>query len=191
MANIRVTCPACKTELEVDAAFEGQEVECGNCLEVFTAKPPTPSGGKIPGTGSSRGRKRADDEERPARSSRSSRSSGGSRRSRRDDDEDDDYDDEDDYDYYSPPRRSGGGNGLAVTALILGIVSIPMMCCCGYFVIPISLAAIITGGIGMRNPEGKGMAITGLVLGIISLALVVVAVIGVVGLNVMNPNKFK
>ena len=35
MPNIRVTCPTCKTELEVDAAHEGQEVECGNCLQVF------------------------------------------------------------------------------------------------------------------------------------------------------------
>ena len=60
MANIRVTCPACKSELEIDAEFEGQEVECGNCLEVFKAKRPGSAGssdaGKIPGAGSGRGR---------------------------------------------------------------------------------------------------------------------------------------
>ncbi|MBY0457120.1 MAG: hypothetical protein K2V38_07275, partial [Gemmataceae bacterium] len=45
MPDIRVTCPACKTQLEIDAAHEGQEVECGNCLEVFVAstKKPKPA----------------------------------------------------------------------------------------------------------------------------------------------------
>ena len=40
MANIRVTCPACKTTLEIDKKFEGEEIECGNCLEVFKAERP-------------------------------------------------------------------------------------------------------------------------------------------------------
>src|SRR5688572_10078948 len=108
MANIRVTCPACKTELEIDAEFEGQEVECGNCLEVFKAKPPSSAGspgtGKIPGAGkgSSSGSSRG-------------RSSGAPKKRRRDDD-DDDYehdrrrrdDDDDDFDYAPSSRRRGG-----------------------------------------------------------------------------------
>lgn len=40
MANIRVTCPTCKQELEIDAQYIGQEVECGSCLQVFVAKDP-------------------------------------------------------------------------------------------------------------------------------------------------------
>jgi predicted Zn finger-like uncharacterized protein len=84
MANIRVTCPACKSELEIDAAFDGQEVECGNCLEVFTAKKPGGAGssdtGKIPGAGreSASGSGRSKPADKPAR------------KKRRDDDDDDD-----------------------------------------------------------------------------------------------------
>src|SRR6266545_1272321 len=82
MANIRVTCPACKSELEIDETFDGQEVECGNCLEVFTAKGPKSSGpgksgtGKIPGAGTSRsgtsgtGSSRAKSEDKPAKKKR-------------------------------------------------------------------------------------------------------------------------
>ena len=40
MANIRVSCPTCKAELEIDAQYVGQEVECGSCLQVFVAQDP-------------------------------------------------------------------------------------------------------------------------------------------------------
>lgn len=38
MANIRVKCPTCESELELDEAFAGQEVECGSCGHVFIAR---------------------------------------------------------------------------------------------------------------------------------------------------------
>src|SRR5262249_24789296 len=150
MSTIRVTCPTCNSELEVDAEFDGQEVECGNCLQVFVAKGPKSSqssrpsgtgGTKIPGasTGGSSPKPPTEEPERkPAK-----------RRSRRDDDDDDaehdrrrrdDYDDDEDY-YSPPPRRSGAGTGLATTSLILGILSIPMACCCGLFSLPLSIGA--------------------------------------------------
>src|SRR5207249_1923500 len=96
-----------------------------------------------------------DEDDRPSRRKR---------RRRRDDDEDD-------YDY-SPPGTSsggGGGSGLAVTSLILGILSFPTLICCCYLNVPLSLAGIITGIIGMSKPQGRGMAITGVVLSALSL----------------------
>jgi predicted Zn finger-like uncharacterized protein len=204
MPNIRVTCPACKSELEIDSEFIGKEVECGSCLEVFVANPP---GGKKPGpgstsgssagtsgagasgTGSSRGRtKRDDDDEDDDRPKRRPK------RRRRRDDEDDDYerdrrDEDEDDDYYSPPaRRGGGGSGLAITSLILGITAFFPGCCC-YMWIPLSLGAIVTGSIGMKTQQGKGMAIAGVILGVCALALY--GVLTVIGLGMNMNNRFR
>src|SRR5215213_1683344 len=127
MANIRVTCPACKSELEIDSEFEGQEVECGNCLEVFKAKRPGSAGssgtGKIPGagTGSSGGGGRGRSTDRPA-----------PKRRRRDDD-----DDFDDYDPRPYRRSRGEGDGAATASLVLGIIALFPGCCCGFLGAPI------------------------------------------------------
>lgn len=62
------------------------------------------------------------------------------------------------------------GNGLAVTALVLGIVGLV------FFLVPIlpyplAILAIIFGVIGMKKQVKKGLAITGLVTGIITLGI--------------------
>ncbi len=54
MATIRVTCPTCGKALEVGAEYDGQEVECGECLQVFVAR--GPGGGKIKGKPSTGGK---------------------------------------------------------------------------------------------------------------------------------------
>jgi len=73
----------------------------------------------------------------------------------------------------TPPRA---GNGLALTGMILGIVSL-ISCWIGYVSLPAAIAAIIFGILGMRRAKatgtGRGMAIAGLVLGIVGLILFV------------------
>src|SRR5438093_13750393 len=120
MANIRITCPTCGKTLEVGAEYDGKEVECGECFQVFVAK--GPGGGKIKGAPSARGSvPAARPEDKP--------------KSRRCGDEDDyehdrrgdEYDDDD----YEPPRRGrrgggsrgggGGESGTAVAGLIGGV----------------------------------------------------------------------
>src|SRR6478609_8452051 len=103
MANIRVTCPTCGKVLEVGAEHAGQEVECGECFQVFVAEgPPKPKikGVRTPGTPPGVKEK--------------------TKRRRKDDDDDynhepDEYDDDD----YEPPRRrrGGGGGGTAVAGV--------------------------------------------------------------------------
>jgi predicted Zn finger-like uncharacterized protein len=179
MATIRVTCPACKSELEIDAEFVGQEVECGNCLQTFTAvaKPAGESGRGTSGGGSSRGRSRRDDEDdRPVRSSR------------RDDDYDRDRDrtrDDDDDDFAPPPPRNRDQNTLAIASLILGVASvgavlasilIGVCCCCfGWLPLPLtfacSIGAIVTGALALKKPQNKPLAIIGIVLGVLCLGL--------------------
>jgi Domain of unknown function (DUF4190) len=65
---------------------------------------------------------------------------------------------------------------LPTIALILGILSIPLLCCYGG--IWLGLPAAVLGFIGMRNADsdrsrygGRGMAIAGLVLGIITFVI--------------------
>lgn len=158
MANIRVTCPACKSVLEVDKKHEGEEIECGNCLENFKAERPKGGGegphivmmvvpGAVP-------RKR---DERPPRK----------RRRRRDDDDDDD-------DEYAPPpeRRgrdsSGPGDGAATASLILGVIALVLVCCWPLSV-TLSIIAIGLGSAGMKSRSNKALAVTGLTLGLIVL----------------------
>src|SRR5262245_2821567 len=181
MANIRVKCPTCQTDLEIDAEFESQEVECGNCLQVFVAKSASSSSsGSRAGT-SSRRRDRDDDDDDDEEERRPKKRK--KKRRRRDyDDDDDDYDD----DYYDSGYRRGGGggsNGLAITSLILGIMSIIPCALCGCLGMIVAIAAIITGGIGMSNENGKGLAAGGLITGIIGLLLNIVLTIVSMGMN--------
>jgi len=91
------------------------------------------------------------------------------------------------YSPYSSPQVSAGSanfrpphsgqqttNGLAVTSMILGIVSFAFGL--GFLIIPLILA-IVFGHIAIgqinRNPQstGKGMAIAGLIMGYIGIAI--------------------
>jgi|CXWL01.1.fsa_nt_gi hypothetical protein len=72
---------------------------------------------------------------------------------------------------------------LPTISLILGILSLPLMCCMGG--IWLGLPAAVLGFLGMRNADsdssrygGRGMAIGGLVLGVVSfLASIIFALI--------------
>lgn len=69
-------------------------------------------------------------------------------------------------------------NPLAISSMVMGILSMPLMGCCFYFGLPLALAAIATGVISLRNqkasPEGTGsraIAIAGIVCGGIGLVM--------------------
>jgi DNA-directed RNA polymerase subunit M/transcription elongation factor TFIIS len=163
MANIQVKCPTCKETLEIDARYEGQEVECGSCLQPFIAKKQT-------------SRRRDEKDDKPRK-----RYSGV-------DDDDDDYDD-------SPRRRrrrrgAVEGNSAATASLVMGLLSLPFAFCCALFAVPLSLGAIVTGAIGMKNENGKGMAITGLILGILGLVFFAFVLIVGIGFNGFGRNGF-
>jgi hypothetical protein len=196
MANIRVTCPACKSELELDAAFEGQEVECGNCLEVFKAKAPGSAGssgtGKIPGAGT----KPASGSGRSDSGAGSGRSRPAPRRSRRDEVDDDDYehdrrrDDYDDEDYGPPPeRRSGEGDGAATASMVMGIISLVLVCCWPLS-LPLGIAAVVTGIVGLKSRANKGQATAGIVLGVLTICLCGGLFLIGLGNAILNPGRF-
>jgi hypothetical protein len=93
---------------------------------------------------------------------------------------------------YYPPQGQGGyyqqpqqrGSGMAITALILGIIAL-LSCWTIIGGIVFGLVAIVLGFVASRRAKrgeagGRGMAITGIVLGLLGLVLsvVIVAVIG-------------
>lgn len=148
MATISVRCPTCECELELDAQYRGQEVECGSCHQVFVAKPQAE---RRPEREPERERERDD---RPER-----KSSRNPRRSRRYADEDDDYDD----DFYDRRRRrDNDGTGLGDASMIIGIVSV-FVFWCAIVGIPLTLVGLILGCLGLRSNR-NGTAIAGVIL---------------------------
>ena len=82
--------------------------------------------------------------------------------------------------------------GLAIAALVCGILAIPGACCC-YSSIPLGIAACIMGPIAMGKAKsspmthgGRGMAMAGLICGIVGLVFTVLAVIFHVSKAVMD-----
>lgn len=74
--------------------------------------------------------------------------------------------------------------GMSIAALVLGIVSLVMLCI-WYISIPCSILAIIFGILG-RKKGGKGMGTAGLVLGIITVVfLVIIYILFVAGIATM------
>lgn len=89
-----------------------------------------------------------------------------------------------------PPLQNqpfGGASGFAASAdktlptvsLVLGILSLTLVCC--HAGLPLGLAAVITGFLGMKNADsdparygGRGFAVGGMVLGAVALLSAIV-----------------
>jgi hypothetical protein len=82
-----------------------------------------------------------------------------------------------------PPSQPAGApnNTLGLIAMILGIVSIPLVCC--FFLgVPVAIAAIITGWMGKAKAEqglatNRGQALAGFYCGIAAIVLAILSVI--------------
>ena len=75
------------------------------------------------------------------------------------------------------------GSGMAVAALVLGIISL-VLCWIWFIGIPIGILAIVFGVLSKKQPANKGMAMAGLVTGIIGVVLAIVIV--VIALTTVN-----
>jgi hypothetical protein len=169
MATIRVTCPTCGKALEVDAEHDGQEVECGECLQIFVAR--GPRGGKITGVPSSRGTTPA---ARPG--------SRPGRRRRHDDDDDYEHDRVEEYEedeYEQRNRRGGesvGASGAAIVGVIFGVVAL-LTSCCPVLGLPLGIVAMVLGSIGKRSPGSSGAGTAAAVLGSIAFLISAAALV--------------
>ena len=81
--------------------------------------------------------------------------------------------------------QTGGGqtNAFAIVALVFGILSLTIGCCC-WTHIPFGLTAVICGFLGMNKAKetgtGNGMALAGVICG--GIALVLYTILAIVGL---------
>ena len=160
-----VECPSCAGKVRVPDSLLGRRARCPRCSHVFTVAGPEDAAPPAPPE-----RREASaftPEPAPPRAWREAPA---------------EWEDED------APRRHGGAgtNGFALTALILGISSLPLAFCCGLFSVPVSLLAIVFGAVGARAPEGRTMGTAGLVLGSIALVLMIAMLALGVAINLAN-----
>ncbi|MBO3738219.1 DUF4190 domain-containing protein [Actinoplanes sp. NEAU-H7] len=92
-----------------------------------------------------------------------------------------------------PPPRADNNQGLI--SMILGIVSIPALCCF-YLGVPLAIAAIVLGVLGKQKADqgratNRGQAIAGIACGAATLALTVVFVILGLVMRDFNPGDFQ
>lgn len=70
-----------------------------------------------------------------------------------------------------------GGKGMAVASMVLGIVSIVMLCCSQYISLPCAIIGLILGIMYKKNNGKNGMATAGVVCSIVSLVISILAII--------------
>ncbi len=89
--------------------------------------------------------------------------------------------------FQPPPISSGQNQTLAIVSLVCGVLAVLLSICC-YGGLPLGIAAIITGFLGIKNVNsnpvengGKGIAIGGIITGVIgfliSLGLLIFVII--------------
>jgi hypothetical protein len=82
-----------------------------------------------------------------------------------------------------PPPQLGSSGALSIAALVCGILSIIFAICCGILSLPLSIAAIITGAMGLKSPQ-RGIALAGLICGVVGLLIGIGVVILGIALHV-------
>ncbi|OUE18187.1 hypothetical protein BFL34_02940 [Clavibacter michiganensis] len=86
---------------------------------------------------------------------------------------------------YAAPYQPGQGGapkkGLAITSMVLGIVSVVLCLPLWFLTFFVGLAGLITGILARkRNPESKGFWITGIITSIVGIILSAIIAIGVI-----------
>lgn len=82
---------------------------------------------------------------------------------------------------YGQNGNNTGNNLMGIVSMILGFISMVMICGCYLLSIPLGISAIVTGIISIRKNEmQRGLAIAGIITGVfgilISIALVIIVI---------------
>lgn len=84
------------------------------------------------------------------------------------------------YQQYQAPVQPQS-NGMAVGALICGIIGFILSCCLWYIAIPLSIAGLVLGILVLKNKKGgKTLAIVGIILCAITMIIGIFAAIMVI-----------
>ncbi|MFC4018150.1 DUF4190 domain-containing protein [Micromonospora sp. GCM10011542] len=91
------------------------------------------------------------------------------------------------------PQQQGQNNTLGLVSMILGIASIPLVCC--FFLgIPVGIAAVVTGWLGRQKAaqgqaSNAGQAKAGLICGAVAVVLGILLIILNIAANVSLPTE--
>jgi hypothetical protein len=78
------------------------------------------------------------------------------------------------------PQQSGPGKGMAITSLILGIVSVAL-CLYWFIALPAGIVAVVLGVMARKRGVGAGLALAGIITGAIGAVLGLI--IGILALS--------
>ncbi|MDI6098453.1 DUF4190 domain-containing protein [Actinoplanes sp. NEAU-A12] len=98
--------------------------------------------------------------------------------------------------FHDKPPSSGADNTQGLISMILGIVSIPAVCC-WYAGVPLAVGAIVLGLLGKKKAEqglagNRGQAIAGIATGASAIALAILLfILGQVLQDVDWPQNFR
>lgn len=70
------------------------------------------------------------------------------------------------------------GNGMAITSMVLGIISLLFTCCCGIGVLPAFVGIVLAVVDISKRGKANGYAVAGLILGILGVVLSLAMLIG-------------
>ncbi|MBB5870489.1 hypothetical protein F4553_003868 [Allocatelliglobosispora scoriae] len=93
--------------------------------------------------------------------------------------------------YGAYPVQSARTNGMAIAAMVLGIVGLVLLCCYGLGGL-VGLVGAILGHVSMkqireRGENGRGMALAGVITGWSAVVLSIIAVVAIVLFAVNDP----
>jgi hypothetical protein len=174
-----VTCDKCQSKIKVPDSAAGKRGKCPKCgaiIAIPAAEAPEPA--EAPAAGGSPfdfGEEAPAEEAAPPRKGKSTPA----------------RDEEEVAEEPGGEKKKVESQGLSITSLVLGILSLVCSCCAGgaWYLAPIPLlcaiAAIITGFLGMKK-GGKPLAIVGMSLGGFSILLtIILAVVAFLWLGAM------
>lgn len=82
-----------------------------------------------------------------------------------------------DYQYQNQPVQPKKSIGLAVTSMVLGIVSLAFFCI-PYLALPVGIVGLILGIVSIKgHKDGKGMAIAGIIMSSVGIVIAVIFLI--------------
>ncbi len=209
-----ITCSGCESKIKVPDAAAGKRVKCPKCATVIrvpAVEPPEEPASPDPEPPPEPRLKEPEPEEpdeeaeenaktrvTASKSKSSSISAKSSHSKSRDEDDEEEEEDEprskrrrrdeddDDLDVRKRRRRSQGANGVAMTSMIMGIVSVVfglggcIGCCCAIpslISLGCGITAVICGHKTLKSPGSEGMAMTGLICGYVSIGLSLIGVV--------------
>lgn len=81
------------------------------------------------------------------------------------------------FNNYGSPSNDPESKGMAIASMVLGIVSIVLVCCTYFLSIPCAIVGLVLGIMQNKTHGKNGMATAGIVCSIVSIVLSIIFII--------------